>query len=168
MKAYTKILFALLFISTLYSFNASIVPDSKVGYIDTSMVRELPKYKAVYEKLEELKEIEQSNYRQKSEEWERLRSQLEKTQGEFSAEEWKTKIDELTVMQSELIAMEEKSIKFLTNQEGILLQPVLEEINKKIEAIAIEKGYTLLLDENGTVLHVDKNHNLTDTFKSRL
>ena len=168
MKSYTKILVALLFVSTLYSFNASIVPDSKVGYIDASMVRELPEYKAVYAELEELKEIEQTKYLQRSDEFERLRAQLEKVQDEISKEELAKRIAELTTMKDEILSMEVKSMDFLTKQETIMLQPFLDKVDKKIEAIAIEKGYTLVLDGSGNVLYVEGNHDLTNALKMSL
>ncbi len=168
MKFYSKIIIAVLFISTLYSFNASIVPDSKVGYMDLSFFEDLPEYKSVNAEIERFGKKETLKLENKMNEYLVFKEKLERTEGEYTATELGVKFAALEAMGNDIMEKETEFQALIIAKEETLLQRILNRVAAEAESIADEKGYTLLLDLEGNVLYGHKDHDLTTALKIKL
>jgi outer membrane protein len=78
--------------------------------------------------------------------------------------------------QRELKNLEERIQKFrqdaqkqVSQKRSELLKPIMEDINKAIEAVAEEKGYTYVFDASqGSILYAEEGRNITPLVKQRL
>jgi outer membrane protein len=77
--------------------------------------------------------------------------------------EKKTKEDELVDKQKRLSEFEQNASATLQNRNSELVKPIVEKINKAINKVATENGFTYILDiSKGSVVFVSKeSQNIT-------
>ena len=56
----------------------------------------------------------------------------------------------------------------LLKKQQELMAPVLEKVQKAIEAVAKEKGYTYILDAAAGVLYADPQYDVSDLVRQKL
>jgi outer membrane protein len=150
----------LLFISTS-SFSQN---QLKIGHVNyDEIMQALPERdsaKAVLEK--ETKEM-QASYEQLTADYNKLYDDYQKGLSSYSATVRKTREDELIDKQKRLSEFEKNATATLQDRNAELVKPIIEKINKAINKVATDNGFTYILDiSKGSVVFVSKeSQNIT-------
>jgi outer membrane protein len=136
----------------------------KIGHVNyDEILQALPERdsaKAVLEK--ETKEM-QAAFVQLTAAYNQLYDDYQKGVSSYSASVKKTKEDELIDKQRRLSEFEQNAKTTLQNRNTELVTPIIEKINKAINKVATENGFTYILDiSKGSVVFVSKeSQNIT-------
>ena len=162
-------LFAAIALVGLAVLTSPAQAEVKLGYIDSEVLRErLPEFKQIQRELERLKQ----DYEQQAVD---RQSKLVKLQDDFQKQELLMS----EVRKAEMQASFEKQVQELQQftQEKLgpngelfrknieLSQPIFEQINTALEAIAEKNGYDFIFDVagNGAIVYADPDRfNLTE------
>jgi len=145
----------LLFIS-LVSFSQ---PQLKIGHVNfeeiMSVLPESDSAKAILQK--ETKELE-SAYEELTVTYNQLYDDYQKGLTSYSALVKRTKEDELLDKQKRMSEFEQNASAILQNRNAELVKPIIEKINKAINKVATENGFTYILDiSKGSVVFTSKD-----------
>jgi len=145
----------LLFIS-LVSFSQ---PQIKIGHVNFEEIMlalpESDSAKSILEK--ETKEL-QSAYEELTVTYNQLYDDYQKGLSSYSAIVKKTKEDELLDKQNRMSEFEQNASTTLQNRNAELVRPIVEKINKAIDKVATENGFTYILDiSKGSVVFTSKD-----------
>ncbi|MEL6864326.1 MAG: OmpH family outer membrane protein [Bacteroidota bacterium] len=92
-----------------------------------------------------------------------------KERGELSPLDEENLLKDLQVKQEEILAFEKDMQSQLAKKEQTLLEPILERINKAIEAVAAENGFQMIFDASaGILLYADETSDVSNLVKSKL
>ena len=157
MKKFILISFitGLLFIP-LVSFSQ---PQLKIGHINFEEIMlalpESDSAKAILEKeTNELKLV----YEELTVAYNKLYEEYQKGLPSYSAIVKKTKEDELLDKQKRMAEFEQDASATLQNRNAELVRPIIEKINKAIDKVATENGFTYILDiSKGSVVFTSKD-----------
>lgn len=76
---------------------------------------------------------------------------------------------ELQAEQAEIQEFEQKMQQDLANKRKELYQPVLDKVNKAIQEVAKEQGYTYVVDlTSGSLLYADEKNDLQNAVRAKL
>ena len=145
----------LLFIS-LVSFSQ---PQLKIGHVNLEEIKlalpESDSAKAILDK--ETKEL-QSAYEELTVTYNQLYDEYQRGLSSYSASVKKTKEDELLDKQKRMSEFEQNASITLQNRNAELVKPIVEKINKAIDKVATENGFTYILDiSKGSVVFTSKD-----------
>jgi outer membrane protein len=152
---------------------SALAQEVKIGYIDSIKI---------FAENKETQEAERV-YRQDVQQWEaqklRMEQELARMGEELNAQspmlseekkserrlEMQRKMDEYKRFMEETFG--DSGLAAKRNKE--LTQPIVDKINRIIEAIAIEQEYTMVFDvANANIVYADKKFDLTDLVLTRL
>ena len=72
-------------------------------------------------------------------------------------------------LESRIQDFQDQADEKMAKKRQELYQPLVDKINKAIEKVAKEKGYTYIFDSSaGSILHADESENLIDIMKKEL
>jgi len=173
MKKYMKFFVTIALICT---FSISIAQQLKIGYTNIEYILTF---------MPEAKQMEQTlkNYEQKL--TEQLSIKQSYAQGKLDTylklkEEKKLTSQQDEEMQKELIKLDDEIKKFAQASENDLmlkreelLKPITDKLQKAIDDIAKEEGYTYILNSTNssgvaTILHGPEQHNITEKIMKKL
>jgi len=131
----------------------------KVGHVNFEEIMlalpESDSAKAVLAK--ETKEL-QSAYEDLTVAYNQLYDEYQKGVSSYSAIVKKTKEDELLDKQKRMSDFEQYASTTLQNRNAELIKPIVEKINKAIDRVATENGFTYILDlSKGSVVFTSKD-----------
>jgi outer membrane protein len=149
-----------LFISTT-SFSQS---QLKIGHVNfDEIMQALPERDSAQAVLEkETKELT-TTYEELTVAYNQLYDDYQKGLSSYPAIVKKTKEDELVDKQKRLSEFEQNATVTIQNRNTELVKPIIEKINKAINKVATENGFTYILDiSKGSVVFVSKeSQNIT-------
>jgi len=161
-----KIIFvaALLILSVFLS--SSVFAQLKIGYIDSQiLLNKLPAAVEAQKKLEEQSNAWAAELQEKADKIRSLQQQLEQQSLLLSEEKKKEKQDEIQQLYMESQRFQDE--KFgqqgeLYQKRSELLQPVFDQINEQIQAVAEKEGYDYIFDTvAGNILFAKEEYDLT-------
>ena len=131
----------------------------KIGHVNfDEIMLSLPESdsaKAILEK--ETKEL-QSAYEEMTVTYNQLYDDYQKGLSTYSAIVKKAKEDELIDKQKRMSEFEQNASTTLQNRNAELVRPIVEKINKAIDKVATENGFTYILDiSKGSVVFTSKD-----------
>jgi len=131
----------------------------KIGHVNFEEIMlalpESDSAKAILEK--ETKEF-QSAYKALTVTYNQLYDEYQKGLSSYSAMVKKTKEDELLDKQKRMSEFEQNASTTLENRNAELARPIVEKINKAIDKVATENGFTYILDiSKGSVVFTSKD-----------
>lgn len=134
-------------------------PQLKIGHVNFEEIMlalpESDSAKAILEK--ETKEL-QSAYQELTVTYNQLYDEYQKGLASYSAIAKKTKEDELLDKQKRMSDFEQYASTTIQNRNTELLKPIVEKINKAIDKVATENGFTYILDlSKGSVVFTSKD-----------
>lgn len=134
-------------------------PQLKIGHVNFEEIMlalpESDSAKAILEK--ETKEL-QSAYQELTVAYNQLYDEYQKGLTSYSAIAKKTKEDELLDKQKRMSDFEQYASTTIQNRNTELLKPIVEKINKAIDKVATENGFTYILDlSKGSVVFTSKD-----------
>ena len=141
---------------SLVSFSQS---QLKIGHVNFEEIMlalpESDSAKAILEK--ETKEF-QSAYEELTVTYNQLYDEYQKGLPSYSAIVKQTKEDELLDKQKRMSEFEQNASTTLQNRNAELIKPIIEKINKAIDKVATENGFTYILDlSKGSVVFTSKD-----------
>ena len=142
----------------------------KFGYLNSqAILANMPEVKEMNSNLKVLGEQLQKKGKQMYEEYQKelAAAQQKEAQGELAPIDKEKISKNLEVKQNEILAYEKDMQKQLAEKEQKLIEPILEKINSAIEAVAKEKGLTMVF-EQGVLLYADESMNINDEVKAKL
>ncbi len=149
-----------LFISTS-SFSQN---QLKIGHVNyDEIMQALPERDTAQAVLEKETKEMQAAFEELTVTYNQLYNEYQKELPSYSAVVKKTKEDELIDKQNRLSEFEQNASKTLQTRNTELLKPIIEKINKAINNVATENGFTYILDiSKGSVVFVSKeSQNIT-------
>lgn len=151
------------------------VADTKIGYIDSEVLRErMPEFQQIQRQLERLEQQYQQDAMDRQSKLMKLQEDFRKQEllmseakkAEMQAE-FDQKVQELQQFTQEKLAPNGEL--FRKNVE--LSAPIFEQVNAALETLAKEDGYDFIFDVagNGTIVYADPTrYNLTEKVLERL
>ena len=142
----------------------------KVGYVDLQKtLNETKAGKAAKARLERDKTKKQKSLDQQQKELQKLAADLEKQRAVLKPQALEQKQREL---QEKYVKLQEVYVKLqqdLAKEEAKLVREIFKKAQPAIQAIAKEKGFTMILEKNeGAVLWADTNLDITDAVNARV
>lgn len=137
--------------------------DTKIGVVDMEkMMKTLPRAIKIRTELE-------ADYNNKKKELEKaeddlraLEKDLEKKKAVLSEEALKQKQQNLQTQILEFRDRVTKSQIDIQKKQNDLFQPVLEQIRKAINEVAVERGYALIFTQDPNLVYVGKSIDITE------
>jgi outer membrane protein len=161
-----KTLISGLFVTGFLFISTTSFPQNqlKIGHVNfDEIMQALPERDSAQAVLEkETKEL-QATYEELTATYNQLYDAYQKGLSSYTAIVKKTKEDELADKQKRLSEFEQNASTTLQNRNTELVKPIIEKINKAINKIATENGFTYILDiSKGSVVFVSKeSQNIT-------
>ncbi len=139
--------------------------QAKIGYVDVQ--------KAIQSTSsgKKAKEILDGEFGKRKKDLDKKKADIEKMQQDL--EKKKAVLSE-EVMNKKQMELQEEMMKFQKNvgenqlelqkKEKELIEPIIEKMKKMIEKVAVEKGYTLIIDKQAqAILYYQKDADVTET-----
>ena len=149
---------------------SATVSAQKIGYVNVAeILSEHPEMKAAESNLEGLQKQLQKKGQIMVEEYqaEVAKVQALAAEGGLSPKQEEEEAAKFKARQDQLAQFEQKMMADLQKKRAELLEPIYNRVNEVIEAIAKEKGYDYVLDQQ-TLLYGVEGANLSKEVKERL
>jgi len=154
-----------LIISTFIAGLLFISPDSfsqpqlKIGHVNfEEIMQTLPESDSAKAILDQETKEFQSAFEELTVTYNQLYDEYQKGLSSFSAIVRQTKEEELLDKQKRLSEFEQNASTALQNRNAELATPIIEKINKAIDKVATENGFTYILDlSKGSVVFTSKD-----------
>lgn len=142
----------------------------KFGFIDSdALLIEMPKVKQARANLEVLQKQLLTKGENMVTEFQTKYQQLEtqKAQGTITQKDLETELKKLEKKQGEIQAFEQDMRRQLQEREAKELQPILDEVNDAIKAVAKENGYQFIFEKK-TLLYFEDGMDVGAMVKAKL
>ncbi len=144
----------------------------KFGYTNSQLILlELPAVKRADADLEAYQQQQQKQFQKMIDAYKVKRTDLEKryNDGTISKVEAEAELKKLAAEEQELMKHEQNMIANLNQRRQDLIAPILEQVQKAIDAVAEEKGYQYIFDTStGVLLYAKPEDDITDAVKAKL
>ncbi|WP_069130225.1 OmpH family outer membrane protein [Rhodohalobacter halophilus] len=167
-KVYTLGFIFLVAISTVMATPAVQAQDMKIGFVEPRAVLErMPEMRAVQQRLQNFAERKQNELMEKERE---LQTEIELYQqkaGVISENARQQEEERLTAMDTEFRQMQQQAQQEMAQQRAQLMQPLLEQIQQAIDAVAARKGLDYVLNtttSGGDVIILYVSPNIRDEY----
>lgn len=149
---------------------ATSLTAQKFGYVNSALIlAELPAVRAAEADLEALQKQLQKRGQDMVQQFQadvaKVQQQVEL--GELSPLQQQQESTKLEARQQEIAALEQEMVQNLQEKRNKLLEPIYESVNKAIENVAKEKGYTFVFDQQ-VLLYGEESEDLTAAVKAKL
>jgi outer membrane protein len=142
----------------------------KIGYADPNYIMEnMPETKKIQSELQVYQKQLDNQLQAKYKEYQDKASALEQGGSMMAASVKEDKMKELAFLEQSIKDFEEKAQEDLQKKQMILVDPLLEKIQKAIDAVAEENGYTYIFSTaaqyggSSVILFAkNKNENISD------
>ncbi len=146
-KVYTLGFLFLIAITTVMAAPAVQAQDMKIGFVEPRAVLErMPEMRAVQQRLQNFAERKQNELIQKERE---LQTEVELYQqkvGVISEQARQSEEERLNALDTEFRQMQQQAQQEMAQQRAQLMQPLLEQIQQAIDAVAARKGLDYVLN----------------------
>lgn len=142
----------------------------KFGFIDSdALLFEMPKVKQARANLEVLQKQLQSKGQNMVKDYQTKEQQLltQRDQGTITQKNLETEAKKLEKKGKEIAAFEQDMVKQLQEREQKELQPILNEVNDAIKAVAQENGYQFIFEKK-TLLYFEDTMDVGALVKAKL
>ena len=166
MRKFIKISFLL----AMFAFVAVNAQAQKFGYIDSdALLAEMPKVKQARANLEVLQKQLTTKGENMVKDFQTKLQALEtkRQQGTITQKDLEAEAKKLEAKQLEIQKYEQDMYKQLAEREQKELQPILNEVNDAIQAVAKENGYQFIFEKK-TLLYFDDAMDVSAMVKAKL
>lgn len=119
----------------------------KVGHTNTGYIlSQLPEIKGVQTELETVRTQLEKVIQDKSKEFQEKLERYQNTGASMSQAQQETAENELRQLNSELEELQAKSQQTFAEKQESLIRPLVEKVNKAVDEVAKENGYTYILN----------------------
>jgi outer membrane protein len=161
-----------LFLSILFCGVVLHAQTLKIGYTDIEYVlTQMPDYKTASNEIELFQKKLEERFRIKNDYAQSKLQEYYDMERSLTMDQKKSKEDELMKLDEELKQFEKDAQVELQKKQDDLLAPIREKVLKAIEQVAMEKGYTYILNRSGglmNVLYGPKEDDVTESLAGKL
>jgi outer membrane protein len=158
------------FLFVMLAFVAFDAQAQKFGYVDSdAILAELPKVKQARATLEVLQKQLQAKGQNMVNDFQKKYTDLQDKQakGVITQKDLEAEAKKLEAKQLEIQQYEQDMMKQLAEKEQKELNPILEEVNNAIQAVAKENGYQYIFEKK-TLLYFDEAMDVSSLVKAKL
>ena len=154
------------------ALNMTAAMAQKVGYLNAALVvADLPETKAADSDISALAAQLQKKDSMMVIAFQTKYQELAKKQqeGTLSPKQIEDESKKLEDQKNEITKFEQEMNKQIGEKRQALLQPLYEKLNKAIEEVSKEGGYSFVVDAtSGVLLYADEKNDLTNTVRAKL
>lgn len=153
---------------------STMATGQKFGYINSAaLLQEMPDVKEAESNLEVLQKQLQAKGQQMLESFQQKYLELERknSQGEISPRVLDEESQKLKKEEAKIAQYEQDMQTQIYEKRNSLLEPILDQVNEAIKAVAIEEGYLYIFDASpgsGILLYADESTDVYDKVKAKL
>ena len=167
-----KLFFALVFGAVTVVANAQTAP-LKIGYADVEYIlSQMPEMKQVQMDLQTLQTQLKKQYDAKVAEFQKKLQEFQAYGATVPDAVKQNSQRELQQLQANIQTLEQDSQADLQKKEQSLMQPVLDKVDKAIQAVAVENAYTYILHQQyqglTIILYGDEKLNVSDVILKKM
>lgn len=167
-----KLFFALVFGTVTVVANAQTAP-LKIGYADVEYIlSQMPEMKQVQTDLQTLQTQLKKQYDGKVAEFQKKLQEFQAYGATVPEAVKQNSQRELQQLQANIQNLEQDSQSELQKKEQVLMQPVLDKVDKAIQAVAAEHAYTYILHQQyqglTIILYGDEKLNVSDVILKKM
>jgi outer membrane protein len=158
---------ALLFLATpLMAQNA----EMKIGYMNSmELLYQMPEFKEVQEALQKYQEELTDELKKLVDQFRSLQDEIENKQATMSATILSLKRKQLAEMQQNLQLTQATFEEEMEEKQMLLLQPLLDKINKAVKKVAADRQLLYVLDSSkGLLLFADESGDISNEVREAL
>lgn len=162
-----------LLVTLLHAAPAQPLPETqKIGHANSDYIfSQLPEFKQVQSELQTYEAQLQNQLKAKNAELE-TKYKTYRTLPANTPDAIRTdKETELTYLQENLQKFQQDAQASMQKKQNDLVTPVFEKISKAIKAVALENGYTYIMNPQGgseSLLYADEKYNISDLVLKKL
>lgn len=163
-------LVALVFLSGLGLAGSSEAQNLKIGYANAELVMiYVPEYKQIGEKVQRQLQSSQEMLQAKADEFQEAYDKFEKQADLLPEDKRQARANELNLQYQSLQQLQIQKEGEVTQFEAGLMNPLVEKVQKAVDAVAAEQGLDIVLKSPG-ILYVnpDKIVDITNLVASKL
>jgi len=149
---------------------AANVQAQKFGYINSAaLLAEMPKVKQADSNIEAYQKQLEKRYQQDVQALQQMYMDIQAkvNEGSLSPKQQEEEAAKLRTKEEEIRKFEADSQQQLLKKREELVQPILDEVNTAIQAVAKENGYQFIFDEQ-VLLYKDPAMDITKLVKTKL
>jgi outer membrane protein len=158
---------ALMFLATpLMAQNA----ETKIGYMNSmELLYQMPEFKEVQEALQKYQEELTDELKKLVDQFRSLQDEIENKQATMSATILSLKRKQLAEMQQNLQLTQATFEEEMEEKQMLLLQPLLDKINKAVKKVAADRQLLYVLDSSkGLLLFADESGDISNEVREAL
>jgi outer membrane protein len=169
-----KKIFFFIAISLTFFAASTFAQGVKIGYTSASQVLpQMTEFKGIQTELETYSKVLETQAKAKQDEFQRKLAEYEKVANDLSQIMRTQRENELRQLQQSLQEFQQSAQKDLQEKEKVLLEPVYEKVNKAINDVAKENGYSFIFnafDGTGTsnLLYANEDGDITPLVLKKL
>lgn len=148
-----------------------VFAQMKIGYVNSQeILAELPEVKQAEANLKSLEQQLQRKGQKMIEELQKKYQDLERKQkqGLIAPKQLEEEAQKLEQEKLKIAQFEQEMRDQLLKKQQELMAPVLEKVQKAIEVVAKENGYTYILDATAGVLYADPKYDVSNLVREKL
>lgn len=158
---------------TAFTFTANAqIKAYKFGYINSlELLDAMPEKKAADTELEKYGDNLYASLEKMYGEYQKKIQDYQKQaqEGKLSEIDQEFKAKEIQDLEKRIQDFQDGADEKVGNKRQTLYKPLIDKINKAIEEVAKEGGYTYIFDSStGSILHADESENIIGTLKKKL
>jgi len=155
----------------LFAF-ANEVQAQKIGYVNTAeLLQQIPAVKESTSNLETYRNQLMKKGQEMLTALQNKYKELERKQaaGEISPKQLETEAQALKAEEAKILEFEQQSQQKILQKNETLMKPLRDKIQKAIDDVALENGYTYIFDySTGFVLYADASVDVSALVKAKL
>ncbi len=156
----------------LMSATGGVLAQQKIGYLNTALIMsEMPEVRQADQNLDALRKQLLRQGEQMVEALERkfVDAQERYSRGEMTPVEQSRVEQNLQEEEAKISQFEQQMQENLMKKRNELLTPIIDKINKAVEDVAKEGGFSFILDaSSGSILYADDKQDITPLVKRKL
>lgn len=159
-----------LFITVLLSSLAFNASSQNLAHVNRSQIlQNMPKVQQAQKNLQSYSKELEGQVQNLMKEYKQKLKKFQNNSESMTATQRNDKQRELKNLEERIQKFRKDAQKQVSEKRSELLQPIMDEINKAIETVAEQKGYTYVFDASqGSVLYAEESRNITPLVKQRL
>jgi len=161
-------------IATIFITSGPVLGQAiKIGYTDAQLiVAQMNEYRTILSQLQGMADSGQTEYQGLIQSYQEKLADYQKKQALLSDQARTTREQELTTMQGEIQQFLANKERELAQREEELMNPLLERVQNAINAVAGERGLTLVLNAQAAgspvLLYADSSMDVTELVMNKL
>ena len=153
-----------------FIFTISANAQTKLGTVNSDIIiGKMPQMKLILKRVENYAKKLDSTFQVKFKGYQEKINAYKKDEGSSTIDQNKKKYNQIVTLEQEMQKFRENGTKLMQLRRNEFMRPLYQKLNKVIETVAKENGYTQILTTNGNEFaYVDLKHDITNLVLKKL